>query len=151
MSDPNTAIKDKPFEVVMDTNVLVAALRSRRGASFELLRLVGDQRWQIHLSTALLLEYEAVARREADEFWLRPELIEEVLDYLSASAKQHAISFRWRPFVSDPDDDFIVELAVAAKAQYIVTHNVRDFAGVKSFGLEAITPAQMLMKISEIS
>ena len=151
MSDPNTAIKDEPLQVVMDTNVLVAALRSRRGASFELLRLVGDQRWQIHLSTALLLEYEAVARREAHEFWLRPELIEDVLDYLSASAKEHAISFRWRPFLSDPNDDFIVELAVAANAQYIVTHNLQDFAGVESFGLEAVTPAQMLMKIGEIS
>ena len=140
-----------PYQIVLDTSVLISALRSRRGASFELLRLVGDERWQLHLSTALLLEYEAVARREAEDLWLRPDLIEAVLDYLCANAQEHRISFRWRPFLSDPADDFILELAVAAKAQYIVTHNLRDFAGVEAFGLEAITPAQMLAKLREAS
>ena len=139
------------YQIVLDTSVLIAALRSQHGASFELLRLVGDERWQLHLSTALLLEYEAVARREAQEFWLQPDLIEAVLDYLCANAQEHRISFRWRPFLSDPDDDFILELAVAAKAQYIVTHNLRDFAGVEALGLVAITPAQMLGKLSETS
>ncbi len=92
-----------------------------------------------------------MARRESQELWLSPDLIEAVLDYLCANAQEHAISFRWRPFLSDPDDDFILELAVAAKAQYIVTHNLRDFAGVEAFGLEAIIPAQMLGKLSETS
>ncbi len=141
----------RTYQIVLDTNVLIAALRSRRGASFELLRLVGDERWQLHLSTALLLEYEAVARRAAADLWLQTDLIEAVLDYLCANAQEHRISFRWRPFLSDPADDFILELAVAAKAQYIVTHNLRDFAGVEAFGLEAITPAQMLAKLREAS
>jgi putative PIN family toxin of toxin-antitoxin system len=137
------------LETVLDTNVLIAALRSRRGASFELLRLVGNPRWRLHLSTALLLEYEAVARRQAQHFWLHPSRIEEVLDFLAASGQEHAVRFRWRPFLSDPDDDFILELAVAAKARYIVTHNLKNFAGVESFGLEAIAPAQMLLKLQE--
>lgn len=141
----------RPFQIVLDTNVLISALRSRRGASFELLRLVGDVRWQLHLSTALLLEYEAVARREAESLWVRPALIEAVLDYLCANGEEHRISFRWRPFLPDPDDDFLLELAVAAQAQYIITYNVRDFAGVEAFGLEAITPAQMLAKFREES
>src|SRR5438874_2015094 len=67
-----------PLEAVLDTNVLIAGLRSRRGASFELLRLVGNERWRLHLSTALLLEYEEVARREARHFWLHPSRIEDV-------------------------------------------------------------------------
>ena len=139
-----------PLETVLDTNVLIAGLRSRRGASFELLRLVGDERWRLHLSTALLLEYEAVARREAQHLWLHPERIEDVLEYLSAKAQEHAISFRWRPWLSDPNDDFILELAVSAQARYIVTHHLRNFAGVESFGIDAITPAQTLMKLREI-
>jgi predicted nucleic acid-binding protein len=98
----------------LDTNVLIAALRSRRGASFELLRLVGHESWRLHLSTALLLEYEAVARREAQHLWLHPSRIEDVLDFLAANGQEHAVSFRWRPFLNDPDDDFILELAVAA-------------------------------------
>jgi predicted nucleic acid-binding protein len=122
----------KTLETVLDTNVLIAALRSRRGASFELLWQVGQEHWRLHLSTALLLEYEAVARREARHFWL------------------HAISFRWRPFLNDPNDDFILELPVAANVRYVVTHNLRNFAGVESFGLEAITPAQMLLKLQEM-
>lgn len=137
----------KPLQAVLDTNVLVAALRSRRGASFELLRLVADGRWQLHLSTALLLEYEEIARREAQHFWIHPERIEDVLEFLAASASEHAISFRWRPFLNDPDDDFILELAVAAGVRYVVTHNVRNFAGVQRFGIEAITPAEMLSKL----
>ena len=137
------------LETVLDTNVLIAALRSRRGASFELLRLIGDARWRLHLSTALLLEYEAVARREAQHFWLHPNRIEDVLNFLAAAGQEHAISFRWRPFLNDPGDDFILELAVAANARYIVTHNLRNFAGVENFGLEAIAPARMLLKLQE--
>jgi len=98
-----------------------------------------------------LLESEAVAVREAHSLWLQPHLVEDVLDYLCANAEEHAISFRWRPFLPDPSDDFILELAVAAGVRYIVTHNVRHFAGIEAFGIEAITPAQMLVKLSEIS
>jgi putative PIN family toxin of toxin-antitoxin system len=139
----------KPLEAVLDTNALIAWLRSRRGASFALLRLVGDEGWRLHLSTALLLEYEEVARREAQHFWLHPSRIEDVLAFLAASAREHAISFRWRPWLNDSDDDFILELAAAANARYIETHNLRNFAGVESFGIEAITPAQMLLKLQE--
>ncbi len=133
--------------MVIDTNVLIAALRSRRGASYELLRQVGDPRWRLHCSTALLLEYEEVARRQTAELWAEPERVEEVLDYLAANAEEHAISFRWRPLLADPDDDFLMELAMNAGARYIVTHNVKDFAGVERFGIEVVTPAQMLQKL----
>ncbi len=139
------------IDVVLDTSVLVAALRSRRGASFELLRLVGDTRWRLHLSTALLLEYEEVARREAQQFWAKPELVESILDFLCAQGVEHAISFRWRPALRDPDDDFLLELAIASEARYIVTHNVRDFVEAGVFGVEVITPAQLLLKLDQTS
>lgn len=135
----------KPIlHAVLDTSVLISALRSRRGASFELLKRVGTRGWRLHISTALLLEYEAVARREAAAFWTRPERIEAVLSFLAASAEEHAITFRWRPFLPDPDDDFVLELAIAAGASYIITHNLRNFAGVESLGVTALRPAEFL-------
>jgi predicted nucleic acid-binding protein len=72
-----------------------------------------------------------------------------VLDFLCAHSQEHAVSFRWRPFLTDPDDDFILELAVAAGVRYIVTHNVRDFANLENFGVRAVTPGQMLMKLRQ--
>jgi len=134
---------------ILDTSVLIAALRSRRGASFELLQPADDKRWCLHISTALLLEYEEIARREAQHFWLNPGRIEDVLDFLCAHSQEHAVSFRWRPFLTDPNDDFILELAVAAGVRYVVTHNVRDFASVENFGVQAVTPGQMLMKLRQ--
>ena len=132
------------LHAILDTNVLISALRSRNGASFELLKRVGRPGWRLHISTALLLEYEEVARREAAAFWARPERVEAILNFIAASADEHAISFRWRPYLSDPDDDFVLELAMAAGARYIITHNMRNFAGVDSLGVTALRPGKFL-------
>lgn len=132
------------LEAVLDTNVLIAALRSRNGASFELLRRIGQPGWRLHVSTALLLEYEDVSRREATALWARPERVEAIIDFITASSVEHAISFRWRPHLTDPNDDFILELAVAAQARYIITHNLRNFAPAQSMGVTALTPAGFL-------
>ena len=129
-----------PLETVLDTNVLISAFRSRNGASFELLRRVGMPGWRLHISTALFLEYEDVARREAMAAWAKPERIEAVLQFIAANAVEHGISFRWRPFLPDPNVDFVLELAVSAGARYIVTHNMRNFAGCDSLGITAVTP-----------
>lgn len=98
----------------------------------------------MHLSTALLLEYEEVARRESAALWARSERVEAVLNFIAASAVEHAISFRWRPHLTDPDDDFVLELAVAAGARYIITHNLRNFAQAQSLGVAALSPAEFL-------
>lgn len=133
-----------PLETVLDTNVLISALRSRNGASFELLTRIGKLGWRLHISTALLLEYEDVARREAMAAWAKPERVESVLQFIAANSVEHAISFRWRPFLSDPNDDFILELAVSGGVRYIVTHNIRNFTGSDTMGVIAITPKDFL-------
>ena len=139
------------LEAVLDTNVLIAALRSRHGASFELLRRIGQPGWRLHISTALLLEYEDVSRREAEAAWAKPERVDAILDFLASTAVEHAISFRWRPHLSDPNDDFILELAVAAQARYIITHNLRNFALAQSLGVKALPPAEFLKLLNELS
>ena len=136
--------------MVLDTNVLVAALRSRRGASHRLLRLVGNPSWRINLSVPLLLEYEDVLKRPDMGHLLSPEQVDDVLDFLCASASLREIFYLWRPMLSDPKDDFVLELAVESGCEYIVTFNMKDFAGAENFGVTAIKPQEFLRVLGEI-
>jgi hypothetical protein len=77
--------------------------------------------------------------------------VDAVLDYFCGVALQQDIFFLWRPYLPDPKDDMVLELAVAASCQAIVTHNLRDFAGVGRFGIEAIPPATFLARIGVLA
>ena len=135
--------------VVLDSNVIVAALRSRQGASFELLRQLRDGRLTIAVSVPLALEYEAVLVRHAGELGLGSSEAIGLVDYLCDVAQRQEIHFLWRPTLTDPRDEFILELAVAAGCDAIVTHNVRDFAGAHRFGVAVMTPAAFLQRLEE--
>ena len=137
------------YQVVIDTNVLVAALRSRRGFSFRLLGLVGDPRWQANLSVALALEYEQLAKRKCVEGEVTERLIDDILDRLFFRCRRRPVFYRWRPFLPDPKDDFVLEVAVESQCDFIVTFNTKDFVGVEQFGIAAVTPKEFLMKIGE--
>lgn len=140
----------KPPDVVLDTNVIVAALRSKRGASNKLLSLVGTQKFEIHDSVALILEYEDVLQRYRTELGLSQDDVADFIDALCSMAHHHKIYFLWRPTLSDVNDELILELAVTARCQYIVTHNVSDFKGIEKFGVQAITPREFLQIIREV-
>ena len=133
-------------KVVLDTNVLVAAFRSRNGASFELLRLLGSEApFRPCLSVPLVLEYEMALRRLADVDDAR---VAAVLDYLCEVSELKEIFFLWRPFLSDPGDEMVLEVAVWGGAEVIVTHNLRDFAGVEDrFGIRVLSPSAFLVEI----
>jgi putative PIN family toxin of toxin-antitoxin system len=137
----------KPFQVVPDTSVLVAAVRSSQGASFRILQLVGDSRWELNLSPALLFEYEEVATIHAKKFWPEPGRLSDLLNFLIAHSNRPRISYSWRPLLRDADDDMVLELAIAAQAGFIVTHNIRDFVGAERFGVGVLTPAEFLRKL----
>jgi putative PIN family toxin of toxin-antitoxin system len=139
----------KRYQVVMDSNVLVSALRSKRGPSFALLSLVGTDRFDINLSVPLVLEYEQVLRRSRWENRPSWSYVSDILDYLCEVGRKHRIHFLWRPRERDPKDDMVLEAAVAGRCDCIVTYNKRDFAEAKSFGLELLTPKEFLMKIGE--
>lgn len=133
-------------QIVIDTNVLVAAARANTGASFELLRLfsVGDTRWQWNISTALLLEYEAVLKREQHRQGRSLAVVDRFLDDLAARANRHAIFYLIRPFLTDPDDELILELALASASSYIITYNRSDFRDAGRFGLGVLAPGEFL-------
>jgi len=134
---------------VLDTSVLVSGLRSNRGASHRLLRLIGIGRFDLHVSVALVLEYEEVLKRKSHELNLSGPDVDDLLDYLCSVAEHHEIDFLWRPFLRDADDDMLLELAVQSGCKVIITHNVRDFAGSESFGISAMTPRLFLGSIGE--
>lgn len=136
------------IRAVLDTNVLVAALMSRDGASFELLRRVGSAHGlQPSVSVPLVLEYEAVLKRKLG---VEDDRIEPVLDYLCKVGDRREIYFLWRPFLRDPGDEMVLEVAVSAASQVIITHNVRDFDGVEQqFGIRIATPAAVLLELEE--
>ena len=135
------------YQIVVDTNVWIAALRSKRGASHKLLSLIDSGQYEANISVPLVLEYEDTAKRFVGEIPLTERDIDDILDYICAVANQHKIYYLWRPFLSDPGDDMILELAVTAECDFIVTYNQSDFVGVEQFGLITLTPKEFLQKI----
>ncbi|MBN1352251.1 putative toxin-antitoxin system toxin component, PIN family [candidate division KSB1 bacterium] len=132
------------FNIVIDTNVIVSALRSRKGASFELVSLLESDAFGISISVPLILEYESVLFRELKHLTLHQKDIEYFLDYLCTIGNKFDIHYLWRPFLKDPNDDFILELAVTSGSDFIVTFNKKDFEGVDKFGIDALTPQEFL-------
>ncbi|MBN1868159.1 putative toxin-antitoxin system toxin component, PIN family [Candidatus Sumerlaeota bacterium] len=135
------------YRAVIDTNVLYAGLYSASGASHLVLRLIEKRVVVPLLSTALLFEYEEVLKRNRRSLGLTNRAIEDVLDGLCARGECRKVHFLWRPQLSDPKDDHILELAVAAGSADIVTHNVGDFAGASAFGVRIVRPAELLEEL----
>lgn len=130
------------MRLILDTNVLIAGLRSRRGASYELLRMIPDDRFELNVSAALALEYEAVLRRTGMA-GMRPQHIDDFLDYLLQRAQLEPSIGRLRPVLHEPDDERILELAAQCGA-IIVTYNVHDFEGAGRVRVKVKTPAEVL-------
>ncbi len=135
-------------EIVLDTNVLLTALRSSTGASFRLLELVDAGLFHINLSVPLFSEYESVLKRE--QHALDSETVDDVLNYLALVGGRHEIFYLWRPFLKDPKDDHVLELAVKSNSRFIVTFNKRDFAGADQFRIALASPAEYLQHLGEI-
>lgn len=138
------------MRIVLDTSVLLSAARSRDGASFELVSMLPDPRFTICLSVALYLEWQAVLTRMEH---LPPGVTVDVavgfVRYLASIAHLQQVHFLWRPFLRDPNDDMVLECAVASGASVIVTHNVKDFMRAESLGVSAMPPGRFLQTLKE--
>jgi putative PIN family toxin of toxin-antitoxin system len=134
---------------ILDTNVIVAALRSTRGASAAVVRGVREGRGTYLLSTALLLEYEATCKMPAQlaASGLTEDDVDTVLDVLAAQAERVETSYRWRPQLRDAGDELVLEAAVAGSADALVTFNIRDFGDApRRFGIDLIGPKDLLRR-----
>src|SRR5437016_236092 len=137
---------------VLDTDVLVAALRSRAGASWQLVDRALKREFTPLLSVPLVLEYEAVLTREEHRNVHRlsvPEVDELINSLVIVSvAESVQIRFLWRPLPSDPPDDMVLETAVNGRADLLVTFNQEDFAAAaKGFAVKIVRPSQALHRL----
>jgi predicted nucleic acid-binding protein len=133
--------------VVLDTSVLVAAWRSRRGASFEIISRIGRGNFDLVVSVPLAIEYESAISRCPPVPGLTRQDAGTFIDYICGVAQRQNIFFLWRPLLRDPNDDMVAEVAVAASAEIIVSHNVRDFVGVEKFQVRVMKPVEFLRKL----
>ena len=134
----------------MDTNVIVAAFRSRRGASNALLRLVDAGGVTPLCSTALFLEYEAVLSRAETRTFTGHSLddVAAVMRALAALCEPVDISFRLRPMLRDADDEMVLEAALNGRADAIVIHNTRDFVAARGLGLRIASPGDIVGRLT---
>ena len=131
-------------QIVIDTNIFISALKNDTGASFYLLNRIGKNEFETNVSVPLIVEYEAVASRFLGKTNLTSSDLFDILDYICSVSNKHEINYLWRPFLRDPKDDFVLELAVKAKSQYIITFNKKDFQNISKFGITALTPYEFL-------
>jgi putative PIN family toxin of toxin-antitoxin system len=135
------------MRIILDTNVIVAAVRSRDGASAELLVRLAAGDYAIALSAALAFEYEKVLLREMVPVFVTLADVDQIIRFLCSVGEPHD-PHRAAPSVpGDPDDDFILDLAMESRVDYIVTHNTRDFIHAAPKGVEVVTPAQFLTRL----
>lgn len=134
---------------MVDTNVVIAAFRSASGASNELLRQAAAGTVQLLCSTALFLEYEAVlSRREVRGVTGHGlEDVKAIMDAIAAIAEPVDVHFKTRPTLRDANDELVLEVATNGDADYIVTHNLRDFALALEVGISVATPKEILRRL----
>lgn len=134
-----------PMRVVLDTNVLVAAARSRQGPSFAIVSSIPAPEFQPCLSVNLYCEWQEVLTRSEN---LPPgttaDDANKFLRYLASQSHLQKVHFRWRPTLRDPSDDMVLELALSAGCKHIITYNAKDFFGTEHFGMTAIAPRDFL-------
>lgn len=113
--------------------------------------LLDSDKFDINLSVPLAIEYEEAAKRLVGKKGsLKASDIDDILDYVCSIAHRRKVYYLWRPFLSDPKDDMVLELAVSAGCEIIVTYNKDDFKGIEQFGIRAITAQEFLQEIGEL-
>jgi len=138
--------------IVLDTSIIVAALRTRRGAANAVLRLVARRRLVALATPPLVLEYEDVLKRPEQQLvhGLAPEEVDHVLAELAVLLEPVEIHFQWRPQARDPSDEMVLEAAINGSADALLTYNVADFrAAGERFGVPIVRPADLLRKVKQ--
>src|SRR5258707_2722122 len=126
------------LRAVLDTNVVLAALRSELGASIAMLELLWEGRWRLVLSNTALAEYHEILHRDAAILGLTHPEVDLFLDGLCGFSEQVMLRTDWQPKANDPDDEALIQLARESQVLYLVTHNVRDVLPAEQFGIRVV-------------
>ncbi|MEA3553673.1 MAG: putative toxin-antitoxin system toxin component, PIN family [Campylobacterota bacterium] len=132
--------------IVIDTNVLLSAIYSNKGASYKLISMIDSKKFTVNISTTLIYEYEEILKLKSK---LETKYVDSILNYICVIGKKNKIFYLWRPKLKDSDDDFLLELAVKSNS-IIVTLNGKDFKPASEFNLKVMTPKEFLQYIGEI-
>jgi len=132
------------IRAVLDTNILLASLRSRNGASFEIIARYRAGEFALVVSNTVLSEYDEVLKREGPDFGLTTATVDRFLDALCAGAESFRTSGLWKPALPDADDEAFAQLALEAKVGYLVTFNQRHFPTASLPALQVVTPKEFL-------
>jgi len=138
------------LRAILDTNVLVAALRSRSGASFAIFQRLLRDEWKAILSNHLLYEYEEILKREAASLLVNLMNIDQILNAVSARAEEWSLTHDWEPVLTDPDDEPLVQLAHESRAMRIVTHNTRHLQPAATLGIQVLKPKEFLTMLVQL-
>ena len=133
--------------IIIDTNVLLSGLQSNKGQSFKLLQKLLKDEIRIGISVPLVLEYEKILKKQLSRTIFTTEEIDSIISYLCKVGVPIKVFYLWRPYLRDPYDDHILEVALSANCKYIVTYNKKDFTDVKQFGIEILSPYEFLERI----
>lgn len=133
------------MKIVIDTNVVLSGLSSRRGYSFKLLSRIPEKIFQPCISVPLVLEYEAILKRHVK--YLTSSQIDDVINFICSVSEHTKIHYLWRPILKDPFDDHILELAINAQAQTIITFNLKDFSQCSELGIKVMKPKSFLQEL----
>ena len=132
--------------IVVDTNVIIAGARSKKGASYRILSAMIEKRLDFLISVPLFLEYDEVIKRPGVVSNLSIAEIDQILNALAAYGRKPRIFYLWRPTLPDLNDDMVLELAIAGSATTIITDNTKDFGAALQFGIEIQTPCAFIEK-----
>jgi putative PIN family toxin of toxin-antitoxin system len=138
------------IKIGLDTSVVVAALRTRRGAGNAVLTFVAQRRVVALATPPLFLEYEDVLKRPEHQLvhGLTPEAVDQFLSELAALIEPVEVHFQWRPQSRDPNDEMVLEAAINGQADALVTYNLKDFAEAgKRFRIPVLRPGDFLRKM----
>lgn len=132
------------MRAVIDTNVLLSGLRSRNGASYQVLRMLYQDRFKIVISVPMILEYEEILKDKLDKRIYSDDTIDQLFDSLCAIGEKSRVFYLWRPYLKDPFDDHVLELALASESNYIVTYNKKDLLKSKDLGIRVVDAREFL-------